>query len=54
MMTVVGEEGTSIEDITVSHKANFFDDCYLQQNAFDEVDAATPADRRGTGNPIRF
>ncbi|KKN68130.1 hypothetical protein LCGC14_0454430 [marine sediment metagenome] len=46
MMTVVGEEGTSIEDITISLKANFFDDCYLQQNAFDDVDAATPADRQ--------
>jgi V/A-type H+-transporting ATPase subunit A len=46
MMTVVGEEGTSIEDFTVSLKADFFDNCYLQQNAFDEVDAATPADRQ--------
>ncbi len=27
-------------------KADFFDNCYLQQNAFDEVDAATPADRQ--------
>jgi V/A-type H+-transporting ATPase subunit A len=46
MMTVVGEEGTSIEDFTVALKADFFDNCYLQQNAFDEVDAATPADRQ--------
>lgn len=46
MMTVVGEEGTSIEDFTVSLKADFFDGCYLQQNAFDEVDAATPAERQ--------
>jgi V/A-type H+/Na+-transporting ATPase subunit A len=46
MMTVVGEEGTSIEDFTISLKADFFDNCYLQQNAFDEVDAATPADRQ--------
>jgi V/A-type H+-transporting ATPase subunit A len=46
MMTVVGEEGTSIEDFTVALKADFFDDCFLQQNAFDEVDAATPADRQ--------
>ncbi len=46
MMTVVGEEGTSIEDFTVSLKADFFDNCYLQQNAFDEVDAATPAERQ--------
>jgi len=46
MMTVVGEEGTSIEDFTVAMKADFFDNCYLQQNAFDEVDAATPAERQ--------
>jgi V/A-type H+-transporting ATPase subunit A len=46
MMTVVGEEGTSIEDFTTMLKAEFFDTCYLQQNAFDEVDAATPAARQ--------
>jgi V/A-type H+-transporting ATPase subunit A len=46
MMTVVGEEGTSTEDFTVALKADFFDNCYLQQNAFDEVDGATPADRQ--------
>jgi len=46
MMTVVGEEGTPIEDFTVMLKAEFFDSCYLQQNAFDEVDAATPRDRQ--------
>jgi V/A-type H+-transporting ATPase subunit A len=46
MMTVVGEEGTSVEDFTVALKADFFDNCYLQQNAFDEVDAATPAPRQ--------
>jgi V/A-type H+-transporting ATPase subunit A len=27
-------------------KAEFFDNCYLQQNAFDPVDAATPAERQ--------
>lgn len=46
MMTVVGEEGTSIEDFTIALKAEFFDTCYLQQNAFDEVDGATPAERQ--------
>jgi len=46
MMTVVGEEGTSVEDFTALLKAEFFDNCYLQQNAFDEVDAATPAERQ--------
>ena len=46
MMAVVGEEGTSIEDFAVMLKAEFFDNVYLQQNAFDKVDAATPADRQ--------
>ena len=46
MMTVVGEEGTSTDDFTVMLKAEFFDSVYLQQDAFDPVDAATPADRQ--------
>ena len=46
MMTVVGDEGTSIEDFTMALKTDFFDNCFLQQNAFDEVDAATPRDRQ--------
>ncbi len=46
MMTVVGEEGTSIEDFTIALKADVFDTCFLQQNAFDEVDGATPAERQ--------
>lgn len=46
MMTVVGEEGTSTEDFTVALKADFFDNCYLQQNAFDDVDGATAAERQ--------
>ena len=46
MMAVVGEEGTSIEDFTVMLKAEFFDNVYLQQNAFDAVDAATSAERQ--------
>ena len=46
MMAVVGEEGTSMEDFVTSLKADLFDNCYLQQNAFDEVDAATSADRQ--------
>ena len=46
MMAVVGEEGTSLDDFTVMLKAEFFDTCYLQQNAFDKVDAATPAERQ--------
>jgi V/A-type H+-transporting ATPase subunit A len=46
MMTVVGEEGTSAEDFTVALKADFFDNCYLQQNAYDDVDGATTAERQ--------
>jgi V/A-type H+-transporting ATPase subunit A len=46
MMTVVGEEGTSVEDFTEVLLADFFDNCFLQQNAYDEVDGATPADRQ--------
>ncbi len=46
MMTVVGEEGTSVDDFTVMLKAEFFDNIYLQQNAFDEVDGATPKERQ--------
>lgn len=46
MMAVVGEEGTSIEDYVTALKGDFFDNVYLQQNAFDAVDAATPAERQ--------
>ena len=46
MMKVVGEEGTSLEDFIVYLKAEFVDAVYLQQNAFDEVDAATIEERQ--------
>lgn len=46
MMTVVGEEGTSIDDFIVAQKAELIDSSYLQQNAFDDVDGATPAERQ--------
>jgi V/A-type H+-transporting ATPase subunit A len=46
MMTVVGEEGTSIEDFTTALCADLFDNVFLQQNAFDNVDGATPAERQ--------
>jgi V/A-type H+-transporting ATPase subunit A len=45
MMMVVGEEGTSIEDFQMYLKSEFLDSVYLQQNAFDEVDAAS-SDKR--------
>ena len=40
MMKVVGEEGVGLGDYIVHLKADFLDAVYLQQNAFDEVDAA--------------
>ncbi len=46
MMTVVGEEGTTIEDFTIMLKSEFVDSSYLQQNAFDGVDGATSRERQ--------
>ncbi len=46
MMKVVGEEGTPLDDYIVYLKSEFLDAVYLQQNAFDPVDAATPAERQ--------
>ena len=45
-MKVLGEEGTSLEDVMMYLKAEFLDHVYLQQNAFDEVDGTTPKDRQ--------
>jgi V/A-type H+-transporting ATPase subunit A len=46
MMKVVGEEGTNTDDFQVYLKSEFLDYVYLQQNTFDEVDAATSAERQ--------
>lgn len=46
MMKVVGEEGTSTEEFIDYLKGEFFDAVYLQQNAFDKMDEATPAQRQ--------
>ncbi len=46
MMMVVGEEGTSLDDFVVYLKSEFLDSVYLQQNAFDPVDAATAPERQ--------
>ncbi|NLF40559.1 V-type ATP synthase subunit A [bacterium] len=46
MMKVVGEEGTSVDDFVAYLKAEFLDAVYLQQDAFDTVDAATPLERQ--------
>ncbi len=46
MMTVVGEEGISIDDLSLYLKGDMFDAAYLQQNAFNDVDASTPIERQ--------
>jgi V/A-type H+-transporting ATPase subunit A len=46
MMKVVGEEGTAMEDFLLHLKAEYLDAVYLQQDAYHDVDAATPADRQ--------
>jgi len=46
MMQVVGEEGTSTEDFVVYLKSELLDAVYLQQNSFDEVDAACSVERQ--------
>ena len=46
MMKVIGEEGTSLKDYIDYLKGEFFDYSYLQQNAFDKVDEATPQERQ--------
>lgn len=46
MMKVVGEEGTALDDFVVYLKAEFLDATYLQQDAYHDVDAATPAERQ--------
>lgn len=45
-MEVVGEEGTAIEDLITFLKMELYDNCYLQQNAFDKEDAYCPLDRQ--------
>jgi len=46
MMKVVGEEGTSIDDFVLFLKSEYVDATYLQQNAFDETDQASPVERQ--------
>ena len=46
MMKVVGEEGTSLDDYLWYLKSEFTDSVYLQQNAFDAVDAAVGTERQ--------
>lgn len=46
MMQVTGEEGVSLEDYITWQKARLVDMVYLQQDAFDDVDASTPQERQ--------
>lgn len=45
-MEVVGEEGTSIEDMITYLKSELYDFAYLQQNAFDKEDSYCPLKRQ--------
>lgn len=45
-MEVVGEEGIAIQDLIIYLKAELYDFCYLQQNAFDKEDAYCPLKRQ--------
>ena len=47
MMQVTGEEGISLEDFVVWLKAQLVDMAYLQQDAFDAVDASASTARQG-------
>jgi V/A-type H+-transporting ATPase subunit A len=46
MMKVVGEEGTTLDDVVRHLQAEFLDAAYLQQDAFDPVDGASGAARQ--------
>lgn len=46
MMQVTGEEGISTADYLTYQKSRLIDMVYLQQDAFDKVDASVPLDRQ--------
>ncbi len=46
MMQVTGEEGVTLDDFVTYQKSLFLDMVYLQQDAFDEVDASAPLQRQ--------
>jgi V/A-type H+-transporting ATPase subunit A len=46
MMQVTGEEGVTTEDYVVYQKAQFLDMVYLQQDAYDKVDASVSLERQ--------
>lgn len=45
-MEVVGEEGITLQDMIIYLKAELYDFCYLQQNAFDKEDTYCPLQRQ--------
>ncbi len=46
MMQVTGEEGVTLDDYVTYQKSLFLDMVYLQQDAFDKIDAACPIERQ--------
>ena len=46
MEQVTGEEGISLDDFVASQAARFVDMVFLQQDAFDDIDASTSLDRQ--------
>ena len=46
MIQVTGEDGVSLEDFVTSQAALFLDMVYLQQDAFDDVDASVSLERQ--------
>ena len=46
MMQVTGEEGVTTEDYVTYQKSLFLDMVYLQQDAYDKVDASVPLERQ--------
>jgi V/A-type H+-transporting ATPase subunit A len=46
MMQVTGEEGVTLDDYVTYQKSLFLDMVYLQQDAYDAVDASTPIERQ--------
>ncbi|MEL6769011.1 MAG: V-type ATP synthase subunit A [Pseudomonadota bacterium] len=46
MMQVTGEEGVTLDDFVTQQASRFLDMVYLQQDAFDAVDASVPLERQ--------
>ena len=46
MMQVTGEDGVTLDDFIAQQAALFLDMVYLQQDAFDDIDASAPLERQ--------